>query len=143
MEIQPASITQVRKGKDGRNIVIEDDVLSIARGLLDIDPVLRLAWNEDGHYFMVYWWNGPKKEVVLTSQEMTPAILDRLREIIHPSYDFVGEMERMDKQAEKNQDHRFSEETGEIGEHLAHAVRKDLEHGGKIFVKRDVKNGES
>ncbi len=136
MEIQPASMTQVLKGKDGRMVLVEDDVLAVARGLLDIDPKLRLRYSEEGHYFVVYWLNGVKEEMVLTSQELTPAILERVRLIQSSHYDFLAEVDRMDKQAKRDEDHRFHEETGVIGEQLAHAVRKDLQSKSKAIIPK-------
>lgn len=139
MDIEPASIAQVRQGKDGRNILIEDDVLSIARGLLDIDPNLRLRWNDRGHYFVIYWINAQGDEkLVLTSKELTPAILERVRYIQSPAYDYIAEVDRMDRQAKKEEDHRFHEEAGEIGERLAHAVRRDLQDKSKIILPKDA-----
>ncbi len=137
-------MAQVRRGKDGKLVLIEDDVLAVARGLLDIDPKLRLRYSEEGHYFVVYWCNpakGGKEDIVLTSQELTPAILERVRYIMSPAYDFLGEVDRMDAQAEKDEAHRFHEETGVIGEVLAHAVRKDLQSKSKAFVRK-VPDGE-
>ncbi len=131
-------MAQVRRGKDGKLVLIEDDVLAVARGLLDIDPKLRLRYSEEGHYFVVYWLDGNRERMVLTSTELTPAILDRVRYIQSSSYDFMAEVDRMDAQAEKDEAHRFHEETGVIGEQLAHAVRKDLQSKSKIIIPRGV-----
>jgi hypothetical protein len=59
-----------------------------------------------------------------------------MEQIANPSYDFMAEVEAMDRQAEKDKDHAFHEETGEIAEELAHAVRKDLGATNKVFVPR-------
>ena len=138
MEIQPASLAQVRAGRDGRSILIEDDVANIAGRLKTIDDSLRLRWNERGEYFVVYQQLGRDEKLVLTAQQLDERILHRVQQITHPSYDFVGEIDRMDKQAQKDADHRFSEQTGEIAEELAHAVRKDLGATNKAFIQKEV-----
>jgi hypothetical protein len=142
MEIVPATFAQVKAGRDGRNVLVEDDVFEVARQLKEIDSSLCLRWNERGEYFVVYqlWGQGQgeTEKLVLTSQELTPAILERVRQIVHPSYDFAAEMDRMDAQAKKDEEHRFAEETGEVGEHLAHALRKDLGATNKAFVPKEV-----
>ncbi len=138
MEIRPASIAQVRASKDGRNVLIEDDVLDVAKRLAEIDPDLRLRWSERGEHFTVYQQLGDTEKLVLTSKEMTPAIVERIRQIAHPSYDFAGELDRMDDQADKDADHAFAEKVGPYGERMAHAIRKDTEHKGKVFLPRDI-----
>lgn len=142
MEIQPASLAQVRKGRDGRRVLIEDDVLDIAKRLQEIDDSLKLLWNEYGEYFVVaevvQTPDGPEERLVTTAQDLDERLLQRVEKITHPSYDFAKEVDRIDKEAEKEKDHRFHEETGEVGERLAHAVRKDLQHTGKAFVPKDV-----
>jgi hypothetical protein len=134
MEIQPASIAQVRAGRGGRAILIEDDVLDIARRLQAIDESLRLRWNEQGEFFVIYQVLDDAEKLVLTAQELDERVLRRVREIAHPSYDYMAEVDRMDKQSRKDADHRFYEETGEVGERLAHAVRRDLQAQNKVFV---------
>lgn len=138
MELQPASLAQVRAGRDGRMIAIDEDVLDIAMRLQEIDDSLRLRWSESGEYFVVYQLIGDGEKLVLTSTELTPQIIERVRKIAHPEYDFGAELDQMDAQAEKDKDHRFHEQVGERGEVLAHALRKDLQAKNKIIVPRDV-----
>ncbi len=139
MEITPASFAQVHMGRDGRRITIEEDVGNVAKRIKEINPRLGLQWNERGEFFTVVETDERGDErLVLTAQECDERIVKRVEEIAHPGYDYLGEIDRMDAQAEKDKDHRFHEQTGEIGERLAHALRKDLEHKGKAFVTRDV-----
>jgi hypothetical protein len=138
MEIQPASIAQVRAGRNGRKVLIEDDVLHIAKRLQEIDRSLRLRWNEQGEFFVVYQVLDGSEKLVLTARELDERIVQRVRKIAHPSYDYVAEMERMDRRAEKDADHRFHEQTGEIGERMAHALRKDLQAQNKVFIPDDT-----
>jgi hypothetical protein len=134
MRIQAASLAQVRKGRDGRMIAIEDDVLDVAKQLTAIDKDLRLRWSESGEYFVVYQLVGDREKLVLTSTELNPQIVERVRQIARPGYDFGAELERMDAEAEKDKEHRFHEDVGERSELLAHTLRKDLQAKNKIIV---------
>lgn len=138
MKIEPASLSQVRIGKDGRKILIEEDVLNIAKELKTIDDSLCLRWNERGEYYVVYQLVGDTEKLVLTAQELDERILTRVRKIAHPSYNFVAELEHKDDRAQMEKDHRFREQTGEVGERLAYTLRKDLQHTGKAFIPKDI-----
>ena len=140
--IEPASLTQIRRGRDGRRIVIDEDVGEVAARLKEIDPKLGLQWNEKGEFFMVVEYvqkpEGEEERLIFSAKECDGRIVKRMEQIAHPSYDFMAEVEAMDKQAEADKDHRFHEETGEVAEQLAHAVRKDLGATNKIIVPRGV-----
>ena len=138
MEITPASIAQVRKGRDGRSVVIEDDVLDIARRIKEIDPSLLLRWNELGEYFVVAQIIGDEEKLVTTTTELDERLIHRLKHIAHASYDVGKEAERIDKQADKEAEHRFRERVGEAGEVAAHALRKDLQDQTRIIVPKGV-----
>lgn len=139
MEIVPATLAQVRAGRDGRRVLIEDDVLDVAQQLKAIDESLSLHWNEQGSYFVVIHTDEKGTEnLVLTARELDNRVIDRVRQIGSANYDFLAEVDRLDKQAERDADHRFSERTGEIGERLAHAVRQDLQAKNKIILPRGV-----
>ncbi|HXJ92628.1 MAG TPA: hypothetical protein VMT20_07070 [Terriglobia bacterium] len=138
MELQPASIAQVRQGKK-RRITVTEDVGNVVRQIKEIDSRLGVIWDDDGEFFAVVEQDGPKQRIVLTAQELDHRVLHRLLEISSPDYDYVGEMDRMDAQADKEKDHRFSQEVGENAEVMAHALRTDLKRdhgwsGGKIFI---------
>lgn len=139
MDIQPASLAQVRAGRDGRRVTIVDDVGGVAADLQRIDPSLRLRWNELGEYFVVYQVmdNGDEK-LVLTALELDPRIVERVEQIASPLYDYGAEVERLDAQAERDSEHRFHERVGPLGEIAAHALRKDLEERSKIILPRSV-----
>ncbi len=142
MEIEPATLAQVAMGRDGKMHEVDDDVGGIALRLKEIDDSLRLRWNEFGGFFVIYQMldtaEGLLEKLVLTAQELDGRIIKRVEQITHPSYDFVAEMDRMDEEAQKDKDHAFHEQTGEVAERMAHAVRKDLEAQNKAFVPKDV-----
>jgi hypothetical protein len=142
MEIQPASMAQVVTGRGGRRIPVDDDVGNIARRIKEIDNSLSLQFNERGEFFVVVQTvdtpTGPEEKLVLTAQELDERVLHRVKHITHQSYDYVAEMDQMDAQAKRDEDHAFHEKTGEAGEVAAHALRKDLGATNKAFVPKDV-----
>ena len=132
-----ASLIQVRAGRDGRIIEIDNDVMDICRRVQEIDSSLGVDWNEDGNYFRVYQLlQGGRKHTVTTTLELTPELVERVRRIADPSYDLAGELDRLHDQAERDRKHRFAEQTGEAGERLFHAIRKDLQTQDRIYVPR-------
>lgn len=141
MDVQPASIAQVRTGKDGKPITIDADVGGVAAQLREIDPKLKLAWNEKGGFFYVAEDDGREERLVFTAQECDGRIVERARQIASESYDLVAEMDRLDRGVERERDHAFSEKLGEAGERAAHALRKDLGATNKAFVGKDVPDG--
>lgn len=130
-----ATLTQVRKGRGGRLVEVDRDVFDLASRLHEIDPSLGLDWNDTGHYFRVTQTlpNG-KKVMVTTARELTPELLDLVRKLVSPDYNLAAEADRMDRAAEKRDEHRFSEQIGEASEKLYHALRKDLQVQSKIYV---------
>jgi hypothetical protein len=139
MQLQPATLAQVRAGRDGRKILIEEDVLNIAARLQRVSPALSLHWSESGGHFLVVETSATGDErMVLTVQQLDERILQRVEEIAHPSYSYVAELDRLDDTAEAEKDHRFREQTGEVGERLAHALRQDLQDKHRVFLPRGV-----
>lgn len=135
MEIQAATIAQLQRGKGGRMVEIDDDVGGIAKRLREIDPGLHLRYSEAGEYFVVYFVDGEKAELVTTATTCDGRLLQRVERIASDQYDFTGELERLDAQSEADQEHAFREHVGEIGERLAHAIRRDV-HGQRVSLRK-------
>ena len=97
-----ATIAQVRAGRGGRLVEIDDDIFDLAKRLHEIDASLGLDWNDAGGYFRVTQTleNG-QKHVVLTCQELTPEIIERVRLVVGSGYDLVGELDRIDRERER------------------------------------------
>lgn len=136
--MQPATLTQVRAGRGGRMMEVDADVLDICRRIQEIEPSLGVDYNEYGKYFRVYQTIGGEKHTVTTVTELTPELVERIRRLAHPSYDLAAELDRIDDQADREQQHAFREQVGEVGEHLFHAMRKDLEVKDRIWLPRGI-----
>jgi hypothetical protein len=137
--VRTASIEQVRAGKNGRLVRIDDDIFDIAKRLREIHPSLGLDWNDTAGYFRVTQaLHDGSKHVVLTCRELTPALVDRVRKITHHDYDVADELDRMDREYDKDRESRLTEQTGEMGERLHQALRKDMGFKPRVFLPRGV-----
>jgi hypothetical protein len=133
--LRAASVTQVRAGRNGRLVEIDDDVMGLAKRLHEIDTSLGLDWNDTAGYFRVtQTLPDGSKHVVLTCRELTGEILDRVRLVTSPSYNVAAELDRKDHEYDRQAEHNLSEQTGEIGERLFHAIHKDLGRKSRIFL---------
>lgn len=141
--IKPATLAQVRRGRNGRMVEIDADVFDVAKRLHHIDRSLGVDWNDAGGYFRITQLleNG-RKHVVMTCLELTPAVINEVLETMHPEYDLAGHLDRKDDERIRDRDHAFSEQTGVVGERLFHAFRKDLEDKSRIFVPAGVRSVE-
>ena len=138
-EHKPASINQVRTGRNGRMVEIDADVFDVAKRLHNIDRSLGVDWNDTAGYFRITQiLEDGSKHVVMTTRELTPDVIARVLETMHPDYDLPGELARIDRESTAERDRRFSEATGEIGERLHHALRKDLGMKPRIFLPAGV-----
>jgi hypothetical protein len=137
--LRRATIAQVRQGKGGRLVEIDSDIFDLARRLHEIDTSLGLDWNDTAGYFRVTQTleNG-RKHVVTTFRELTPEAIELARRLVSPDYDLAGELDRKDLEGQRERERRLSEETGLMGERLHHALNKDLQYKGRIFLPRGV-----
>jgi hypothetical protein len=140
--LRRATIAQVRAGRGGRLVEVDDDIFDLAKRLHEIDTSLGLDWNDAGGYFRVTQAleNG-QTHVVLTCQELTPEVIERVRLVVSTGYDLVGELDRLDRERERESARRLSEKTGVLGERLHHALRKDLAVKDRIFLPPGVDLG--
>ena len=157
MDIQPASISQLREAENGQLVEISADVGGVVAGLQRIDAGLKVRLSERGQCFIVRHENhgdcphncegGPGSAYLVktvqahrngfgTWEGLDQRLVDRLLEIGHSSYDYVRALEERDRQAEKARRDRFAEEIGGTAEQAAHALRRDLgeRYRGRIFV---------
>jgi hypothetical protein len=141
MDIPAASVSQILHLKDGRVCEIEDDVSSVVKDLQEIDRGFRVRYSEATELFVLYHVdeNGVES-LVRTTPVLDKRLVNRIREIAAPGYDYAGELERLDREAKKRQDDEHAEKMGDLHERLAHAIRTDLKKAepGGVYVPPDV-----
>lgn len=154
MNIEPAHVDQIRRACDGRFIEISADAGGVVDDLKRIDPSFGVRFAEAGNppYWHVYRSSddGRTTELVLSVQAyqtesgvwtgLDQRVVRRVERIGSASYDFVAEVERMNRQAERDRKHSFAEKVGAHAEQAAHALRKDTgqRYKGRAFVPRGV-----
>lgn len=150
IEIRPASITQLSKGREGRYIQIDDDVQGVANGLAEVDPHIKLRFSEGGGHFVIYWSEDPNLTdedddpnnttyLIFTAQELDHRIVHKMQEVYakcnKPGYSFADELEAKDAADKKAEKAQRREQNGEIYERMAHAMRKDLGYDqSRIYI---------
>jgi hypothetical protein len=139
VSVRKATIAQVRAGRGGRLVQVDDDIFDMAKRLHEIDTSLGLDWNDTAGYFRVtQTLPDGRKHVVTTARELTPDLIELVRRLASSDYDYVGELERIDAEGKRDREHRMHEQTGEMGELLHHAIRQDLGYKPRIFLPRGV-----
>lgn len=143
IEITPASLDQVTRGRGGRFIHIDNDVCGIAKQLQEIDSRAVLKYSEAGSYFLVTLRGAAshgRDHLVLTTSELDARTVERFRQVCSPSYSPGRDDEEHTTKIDRKLDKVFSEEVGEVSERLAHAVRSDLKKGrpGPVYIPPDV-----
>lgn len=131
IDIEPASWTQVRDiGKD--TVIIEEDILDIVKQLKEISPSLFVRWSAgNGEPFYTLYSkeviNGKETEyLVKTFKQLDQRIVDRVRYIASPDYNYVKDMDRLDNKQDADFNYKMDQFFGEKAEELAHALRRDL-----------------
>lgn len=127
MELEPASLDQIKRGKDGKMIVIENDVGGIVSQIKAINDSLHVRWSDAGEYFVVYHeYPSGKQELLTTALELDGRLVKRIEKVTSGSYDYLAEIDKLEAAREAETDAKLKEQIGEFGERLAHALRKDL-----------------
>jgi hypothetical protein len=154
MDIQPASIDQVRIASDGGMVTITADVGGVAADIQRIDPCLKLKRSKSTGIYVVYRLhrNGepcrdddPERteELVLTARECDQRIVSRLEFIDSQGrggYDYADALERARRDREARERAVFHERIGGTAELAAHELRKATgdRYQGRIFLPRSV-----
>jgi hypothetical protein len=140
MLIDNAPLPSVQRGRRGVVVFIDNDALGVSQQLREMKfpegyGHLRLAWNEFREEFVVIQVKDNGAEYFVTSAKQADGrLVDRVRRITHPSYNFAAELEKIDDEANKRSDQRFREQVGDYAERLAHAVRKDTQTKNRIII---------
>jgi hypothetical protein len=135
IEVRPATVDQVQRALSGELVVIDADAGSVAENLRRIDRALSLRYDPVQKVSVVVHVDGDEENLVTTQQgKPDQRLVKRVEEISAPGYDYGREVEKVERDAERAQDARRREQTGEIGERLAHALRKDLHVQNRAFI---------
>ena len=145
-EIEPATIEQIRRGKDGKMHLITEDAGGIAQRLREIDPRLHLRYSEMGEYYVVYAREPHEPEgtgyMVATYQVLDGRIIKDIERIKwlneRPGYSYADELEQKNKEADAKRDAEFSAKIAENAEQLAWAIRKDLGDQSRMTVSKSI-----
>jgi uncharacterized protein (UPF0297 family) len=140
-ELQPVALDRIMRTRNGQRVAIHADVGSVVAQLREIDDRLHVFYVPDQAFFSVEL-HTPRADglvdehLVGAYESLDGRVVQRIRQITRPGYDLGAELERIDREAQARADHRHSEQTGEIAERVAHAVRKDLGVRSKAFIPR-------
>lgn len=154
IEIKPAGMAQVTRAmRSGKLVAIGNDVQNVANDLHEIDAGFRLRFDPGEEvYLLSHERMNPdgsvSEDFVSSFETCDQRIVQRAREISRPGYDYVGELERADRAAERAADAAMSEKIGPHAEKLAWALRQDLgrhEHPrtrtATAYIPADVPKG--
>lgn len=135
MDIRPVSIDQVVAGRDGREYLVTGEAGRIASRLAELDPPLKVNFNEGGDYFAIYQTvkEGPVEVDKLVGRVPMDNWDDRvvkdfemraweLRNGINP----IDRIEREEDAARAASDRELEEQIGEAAYPLMRAFQREL-----------------
>ena len=164
MQIQPATVNQLRLAENGQWMEIDKDVGSVAEDLKKIDAGLKVRFPvaakdpvwvvyHEGHPDCPHNGAGGEHSTYLVTtakavrnhlgvwEGLDQRIVRRIMEIGHSSYDFTAELERANLKAKADNLAAAREKMGPLHEQAAHLIRKDFGLGpykGRSFIPKDV-----
>lgn len=146
IDITPASLDQVVRGRGGNLVVIENDVNNVAKDIHNIHPDLFLRYNEQGEYFVVLQDMGPnhRPHVVTTSQECDARLSRRVQALVqghvNGTYQYGAEVEKQHDERDRINNAQFEENIAESSEKLAWAIREDIRKArpGPVYIPPDL-----
>lgn len=139
-EIEPATVEQVRQGRDGKMHVISADAGGVVDRIKQVDPRLNVRYVEAADYYAVYSKEGESEYLVGTYKELDQRVAADIEKVAwknrQPGYSLADDLDDLEARAQKEFDAQQYEKIGESAEELAFALRKDL-HKDKYraFIK--------
>lgn len=141
MDITPASIAQVRAGRDGRIHVVEADTANVAQQLREIDRSLVLRYHDrSDHYSVIQVTDDPAcpEHLVTTCNPVNggvdPRIVERVRKVARPEYDVGKEIDAENTRVIQEQRDAATQRTDERLERAVHEARRLSGQRGRVFV---------
>jgi hypothetical protein len=148
--LQPASLDQFVESR-GRQVIVDASSCALVKDLKAIDSTLgvRFVDGEQPYFAVVQdleFPDGRTEQHLVTTAQAYPTsfgtftgldgrVLERVREITSPGYDFAAEAEKSRLEYESSRRAKREDQLGEMGERAAHAIRKDLGVKTKAFIK--------
>jgi hypothetical protein len=140
MKIEPprADLGQLQLTNKHEMVPVEDDVLGVIRHLKSIDPGLHMLYDMGQEIFVLYHRGFNEQGHVTESlvgayKELDQRIVNLIERIDvqgRGHQDLAKELERLDRENDRENAHRRMEKVGPIGEELRFALRKELGFAG-------------
>lgn len=120
---------------------VERDVLGVAEHLKRIDPGLVLEHDKKQGIFILFW-QGVREvdgiacqvdDLVGAYKELDQRIvrlIERIDAQGRSRHDLQAELDRLEREQDKERDWQFAQQIGDASEHLRHALRRDLNAEG-------------
>lgn len=148
LEPPRASLGQLQLTNRLEMIRVEQDVLGVVEHLKGIDPGLVLLFDKKQEIYVLYWEGFRAKEeggtpewcedLVGSYLELDQRLINLIERIDGQGrgrYDLERELDRLDREAERERERVFSERIGDQAERLRYALRQDLgSTGSQVYL---------
>lgn len=135
MEIRPVPLTQIVRGRDGRQYEVSGDAGTVARDLHEIDPSLEVHFNDQGFFVILQTVpDGPRKgskEVVMRvpaddwDQRVVRDFRMRNYELRH-GHSVADRLDREDAAVKAAADKQYADDCAALAGPLFHAIQRDV-----------------
>jgi len=147
--LSPARFDQFVETRN-RQVIVDADSCAIVKDLKAIDPSLEVRFVDGPEpYFAVFQdlsTESRKEQHLVTTVQAYPTsfgtytgldgrLVERIRKITHPSYDFSAEAEKLKREYDADRRRERENALGDAAEQAAHALRKDMGVKTKAFIK--------
>jgi len=148
--LHSARLDQILETRN-RQVIVDSSSCSIVADLKSIDPSLEVRFVDSAEPYFAIVQNidhrdGRKEQHLVTTvlAEQTSfgsyagldqRIVERVRKITHPSYDFGSEALAIKTEHDNEARRKREDLYGDIGERAAFELRKDLGSTSKAFIK--------
>jgi len=148
--LHPAKLDQILETRN-RQVVVDADSCTVVGELRAIDSTLCVRFVDGPEpFFAVYQdikhQDGSSEQHLVTTAQAYPTsfgtftgldnrVVERVREITSPGYDFMAEAAKMKAEHDSKETQARRDLLGEMGEQAAWALRKDIGVKTKAFIK--------
>lgn len=148
MDIEPATVDQVLRGRDGRYYEISGDVGGVVADLKQIDSHLGVRLSETGQHWVVYHQPDERTTHLITTAKayqgatgvwlgLDKRLVERIRKIGSDSYDFVAEVDRINQEADRRKEQRKQEKIEDASERAVSELRRFTGRKSRAFFRKD------